>query len=178
VLRVRCWRSVPELRWFCWCGCPARRRVASPRPRAWRESSRALLGLVGTLVGAQLLVSNAAGAAGQLGLPQAVIGFTVVALGTSVPELVTTVQAQRRREGDLVVGNLLGSKSFNSLGGGALIGLAGRGAPVRFGLPVLAVMVVVNLIAWLLLYRQHRLTRPEAGLLLTAYLATLPLILG
>src|SRR5690349_10643960 len=73
---------------------------------AWSDPVRAVLGLAGVLIGAQLLVTNAAGVAARLGVPSLVIGFTLVAFGTSLPELVTTIQAQRRGESDLVIGNL------------------------------------------------------------------------
>ncbi len=56
-------------------------------------------------------------------MPQTVVGVPLVALGTLLPELVVAVQAQRRRNADLLVGNLLGSNLFNSLTGGAIIGL-------------------------------------------------------
>jgi len=149
----------------------------APAPSPARESLRTVLGLVGTLAGAQLLVVTAAGAAARLGVPAAVIGLTIVALGTSLPELVTAIQSQRRHEGDLLVGNLLGSNLFNSLIGGAVVGLAERGAPARLGPAILAAMVAVSLLAWLVLRRHHQVSRAEAGLLLTAYLVTLPLVL-
>jgi cation:H+ antiporter len=149
----------------------------APAPPLARELFRAVIGLAGTLAGAQLLVVTAADAAGRLGVPPAVIGLTVVAFGTSLPELVTAIQAQRRHQGDLLVGNLLGSNLFNSLIGGAVVGLAERGAPARLGAPVLAAMVAVTLLAWLVLHRHHRVSRAEAGLLLAAYLITLPLVL-
>ena len=76
------------------------------------------------LVGAQLLVVNASSIATHLGVSQIVIGLTIVALGTSLPDLATTIAAQRRGEADLVVGNLFGSNLFNSLAGGAVIGFA------------------------------------------------------
>jgi cation:H+ antiporter len=148
----------------------------APAPHLTKELVRAVIGLVGTLAGAHVLVVTAADAAGRLGVPPAVIGLTVVAFGTSLPELVTAVQAQRRHEGDLVVGNLLGSNLFNSLIGGAVVGLAERGAPARLGSPILAAMVAATLLAWLVL-RRHQVSRAEAGLLLTAYLITLPLAL-
>jgi cation:H+ antiporter len=149
----------------------------APVPHLTKELIRAVSGLAGTLAGAQLLVVTAAHAAGRLGVPPAVIGLTVVAFGTSLPELVTAIQAQRRHEGDLLVGNLLGSNLFNSLIGGAVVGLAERGAPARLGSPILAAMVAAALLAWLVLRRHHQVSRAEAGLLLTAYLITLPLVL-
>jgi len=91
--------------------------VPPARLPSWVEPVRALSGLAGVLVGAQVLVVNASSIAGRLGVSQIVIGFTVVALGTSVPELVTTIAAQRRGESDLVVGNLFGSNLFKQPGG-------------------------------------------------------------
>jgi cation:H+ antiporter len=141
------------------------------------EAVRTGVGLIGTLAGAQLLVWGASGLAFRLGVPPEVIGFTLVAVGTSLPELVTAVQAQRHGEPDLLVGNLLGSNLFNSLAVGGVIGLAGSGAtnPV-VPAPQVVLMVVTSLGAWLLLANQARLTRWEAGLLLACYAAALPLI--
>ncbi|MFF5289418.1 calcium/sodium antiporter [Paractinoplanes globisporus] len=147
-----------------------------PIRRPGREVLRAVAGLAGTLAGAQLLVVTAMTAADRLGVPASVVGLTVVALGTSLPELVTAIQAQRRGEGDLLIGNLLGSNLFNSLAGGAVVGLAGRGSPASLGYAAPAVMVVVNVVVWLLLRRQHRIGRVGAGLLLTAYVVTFPLV--
>jgi cation:H+ antiporter len=144
--------------------------------RLARESLRAGLGLAGVLGGAQLLVVNAVHVAARLGVSQAVIGFTLVALGTSLPELVTAVQAQRRNEPDLVVGNLLGSDLFNSLAGGAVIGLASARPAAVVSAWLLVVMVAVGGLAWLLLYRGHRVSRIEGVVLLVTYLATLTLL--
>jgi cation:H+ antiporter len=141
-----------------------------------REGIRAVLGLAGTLAGAELLVTNAAGAAARLGVSQQVIGFTLVALGTSLPELVTSIQAQRRGESDLVAGNLLGSNLFNSLAGGAVIAFAHRGGPATGPVAVDVLMVGVGCLAWALLARGHRLTRPESVILILLYGLTLPLL--
>lgn len=80
-----------------------------------RELLRVGLGLLGTVGGAQLLVLGATDVAVELGVSSAVIGLTLVAVGTSLPELVTSIQAGRRGETELVIGNLLGSNLFNSL---------------------------------------------------------------
>jgi cation:H+ antiporter len=93
-----------------------------PRHRWGVEVTRTVVGLAGTLAGAQLLVWGAAGVAQRAGLSQALVGATVVAVGTSAPELVTAIQAARRGEVELLVGNLLGSNLFNSLAVGAVVG--------------------------------------------------------
>lgn len=143
------------------------------------EPVRAVLGLAGVLAGAQLLVANASAIATDLGVPQVVIGFTLVALGTSLPELVTTVQAQRRGESDLVVGNLFGSNLFNSLVGGGVVGIASGSAPPGQAAVALSVAMIFTAgLAWALLRRGLTLTRIEGVALLAAYALTMPLLLS
>ena len=81
-----------------------------------------LAGIVGLPVGANLLVDGAVSIATVLGVSEAVIGLTLVAVGTSLPELATTVAAAWRREAGVALGNVLGSNVFNLLG---IIGIAG-----------------------------------------------------
>lgn len=153
--------------------------VAPSRLPAWFEPVRAILGLAGVLVGAQLLVANASAIATHLGVSQVIIGFTVVALGTSLPELVTTIQAQRRGESDLVVGNLFGSNLFNSLAGGAIVGFAsGSATPGKAAVALSVTMILTAGLAWVLLRRGLTLTRVEALALLAAYALTMPLLLS
>jgi cation:H+ antiporter len=103
----------------------------------------------------------------------------LVALGTSLPELVTTVQAQRRGESDLVVGNLFGSNLFNSLVGGAVVGFAsGSATPGRAAVALSVTMILTGGLAWMLLRRGLTLTRVEAMVLLAAYALTMPLLLS
>jgi cation:H+ antiporter len=148
---------------------------ASRLPRWW-EPARAAAGLAGVLVGAQLLVVNAAAIATDLGVSQVIVGFTLVAVGTSLPELVTSVQAQRRGESELVVGNLFGSNLFNSLGAGALVGFASGGRPATIGVALLVAMVLTGGLAWAVLGRGLIVTRVEGLALLAAYALTLPLL--
>jgi cation:H+ antiporter len=147
-----------------------------PGPR-WAEPLRAVLGLAGVLAGAQMLTVGASSVAAALGVSQVVIGFTLVAIGTSLPELVTTIQAQRRGESELVVGNLFGSNLFNGLVGGTVIGFAGRDGAARGGWALVAAMVVAAVLAGVLLSLGRQLTRRDGVVLVLAYLATVPLLL-
>lgn len=151
---------------------PAQRQLP-----AWSESVRTVLGLAGVLAGAQLLVVNAAAIATDLGVPQLVIGITLVAVGTSLPELVTTIQAQRHGESDLLVGNLFGSNLFNSLVGGAVIAFAAPTSVPGTNIALVVVMSLTAVTAWALLRRSFSLTRPEGSVLLAAYVLTMPLLL-
>jgi len=142
------------------------------RPR--REVVRTLVGLVGTVVGAQLLVEGAVGVADTLGLSGGFVGFTLVAVGTSLPELVTAVSAARQREVDLIVGNLLGSNIFNALAVGAVVGIVGAG-PIdseRMVTVGVASMVVVAVGAWLMMVLRRRIHRWEGIVVLAAYAVT------
>lgn len=155
---------------------PAKARFTLP---AWFEPVRALLGLAGVLAGAQLLVANASTIAERLGVPQLIIGFTLVALGTSLPELVTTIQAMRRQESDLVVGNLFGSNLFNSLAGGAIVAFAApAGVNGTIGVALTLTMIFTGVLAWALLRRGLALTRVEGAVLLAVYVLTIPLLLA
>jgi cation:H+ antiporter len=75
-----------------------------------------LAGLVGLAIGAHLLVTGAISVARELGVSEAVIGLTIVAIGTSIPELVTSIVAAVRRQCDVAIGNIIGSNIFNILG--------------------------------------------------------------
>ena len=93
----------------------------------WKEAFRALAGLTFVVGSSWFIVDGAGRVADALDLSGGFVGFTLVALGTSAPELVTSVQAARQGETELLVGNLLGSNVFNSLAVGGIIGLVGPG---------------------------------------------------
>jgi cation:H+ antiporter len=137
------------------------------------------VGLVGTLAGAQLVVMSAVDIAERAGLSQGFIGLTLVAVGTSLPELVTSVQAVRRGEDELIVGNVLGSNLFNSLGAGAIIAFASGGFdPGTDLLWGVGLMVVVTIAATVFMASRRRFTRVEGVVLLVGYAATVPLLAG
>lgn len=134
------------------------------------------VGLAGTLIGAQLVVSSAVRVAGALGLSEGFVGLTLVAVGTSLPELVTSVQAVRRGEDELIVGNVLGSNLFNSLAAGAMISLVSGGVDVEGRLAwASGLMIVVALVATVIMARRRGFSRTEGVALLVTYVATVPL---
>jgi cation:H+ antiporter len=113
-----------------------------------------LVGLVVLLVGSRVLVWGAVGLARDLGVSELVVGLTLVALGTSLPELAASVAAARRGEPDIAVGNVVGSNMFNLLGVLALPGIIAPGPvdrvvvvrdfPIMAGVTVLLLMMAVN----------------------------------
>ena len=147
-------------------------------PSARRESLRTLIGLIGVIAGAQLAVTGASDIAEELGLAEGFIAVTLVAVGTSLPELMTAIAAARKREHDLIVGNLLGSNLFNSLAVGAIAGLVGPGTldDDKLASVGVAAMVLIAVGAWVFMATGRRVTRWEAGALLGAYAVTLPLL--
>lgn len=150
---------------------------AGQRSLGW-ELLRTGGGLLGTLVGAQLLVWAAVELADRAGISGGFVGFTLVAVGTSLPEITTAAQAARRNEHDLLVGNLLGSNMFNSLAVGATIGLIAPSAPIDptvTGAGV-ALMLVGSVGALAVMRTGFVLTRLEAGALLVFYVAAVAVL--
>jgi cation:H+ antiporter len=130
-----------------------------------------LLGLGGVLVGAQLAVSGATKLAESWGLSGGFIGFSLVALGTSLPELVTAVAAARKKEAGLIVGNLFGSNLFNGLAGGAAMGLAGAGQIGDAKLTSGALIAMLGAVIWAYARGalKRRIGKSDAIMLLAIY---------
>ena len=131
-----------------------------------------LFGLVGTVLGAQLMVWGAVAIAAELGLSGGFVGFTLIALGTSLPELVTAFAAARKGETELILGNLLGSNMFNSLAVGGVVAILGAGElndriPATYGV---VAMVIIAAMTWVFMVTRRRVARPEAIILLGAYI--------
>lgn len=147
--------------------------------RVGPEVLRTVLGLAGTLAGAQALLTGAIDLAELAGLSDGFVGVTIVAIGTALPELVTVVQSARRREPDLIVGNLLGSNLINSC---AVAGLSFLIRPAEVSDPTLTgvslvVLLSVTLLAWVFLATKREVSRIEGGILVACYGAALPLFL-
>lgn len=98
-----------------------------PEAPWWKIGLYLVLGLIGLPLGADLLVDSGVDIARQFRVPETVIGLTLIAIGTSLPELATTVMAALRRQADVALGNVIGSNMFNLL---AIIGIASFVGPI------------------------------------------------
>lgn len=144
----------------------------SPRGPLVVSSMIALGGLVLVIVGGRLLVDGAVSFARGFGISETVIGLTIVAVGTSMPEFVTSVVAGLRKQGDVAFGNIIGSNIYNILGiGGATALIAPGAVPVEIvGFDNL-VMVGVSLALVIFAWTGLRVARREGAVLLAGYVA-------
>jgi cation:H+ antiporter len=147
------------------------------RSRALPSIGFVIAGLVALVAGARLLVDSSIIFARAAGVSELVIGLTVVAAGTSLPELATSTIAALRRESDIALGNVIGSNIFNLL---AILGFSAAIRPlplatdlIRFEIPV---MIASSLLLVPLAFTGRRLDRWEGALLLLCYLGFLMLI--
>lgn len=137
-----------------------------PLPKA---ATFLLIGLALTIGGAVALVEGATGMARAYGVPEAVIGLTLVAVGTSLPELATTVMAARRGQSDVALGNILGSGIFNILG---ILGVTALVAPLPIApdlLPDIGVMLATTALLIGVIFTRGTITRVSGGVFLVLY---------
>lgn len=127
-------------------------------------------GLLLLLLGARLLVNGAVSIAENLGVSEAVIGLTLVAIGTSLPELTVSLLAALRKQVDLAVGNILGSNIFNLAG---VLGVSALIGPLPIAERMLTVdrwaVLAATLVLMMFLVTRLRLSRIEGGVLLAVY---------
>jgi cation:H+ antiporter len=152
--------------------------AAHGRHRRWLSVALVIAGIAGLTLGARVFVDGAVTIALALGISTAVIGLTVVAIGTSLPELATSVIAALRREGDIAIGNIVGSNIFNIL---SILGITALIRPLSIGgvtLTDVGVMLGFALAMWGFMAWRSQVTRLEAGVLFTAYLGYLGWLVG
>ena len=146
------------------------------RGRDKKERSMAMLfwftivGLALIVIGSSVTVDAATAIAGIIGLSERFIGLTIVALGTSLPELFTSVSAARRGNADIAIGNIVGSNIFNIL---FVVGTSALITPLVFESKFIVdsiVAVVLGVLLWIFSFNGRSLNRVEGGLLLLGYL--------
>ena len=141
----------------------------------WKSIVFIVLGLVGLILGGEMIVRGATTVAQQLGIAESVIGLTVVALGTSLPELATSVIAAFKRNSDIAIGNVVGSNIFNVffiLGTSAVI----RPLPAYDGIVLDGIVTTLAAaLVWLgaASNKARRLQRRHGAVLLIVYAAYL-----
>ncbi|MCB1665621.1 MAG: calcium/sodium antiporter [Pseudomonadales bacterium] len=145
--------------------------VMTLKDKTWFCALLIVLGLAGLIGGGMLFVNSAVEIARLFEVDEAIIGLTIVAIGTSMPELATSVVAAIRKQSDIAIGNIVGSNIFNLL---AILGIASlirplSSAGIRHGdyLVMIAFAVILLPMAW----SGRTLSRPEGTVLLLGYLA-------
>ena len=148
--------------------------LIAPAQSALTAGVMLVAGLVGVVGGAAVLVRGAVALAGAAGISEAVIGLTIVAVGTSLPELAASISAARRGQSDIALGNIVGSNIFNALG---ILGVTALVQPFSAGAGLavldLFVMIAAALVLIAVALSGWRIDRREGAMLLTGYAAYL-----
>lgn len=147
--------------------------AGAPKPvGSLRAMLTAAVGLAVLLVGGSIFIDGAVSVASTFGLSERLVGLTIVAVGTSLPELVTSVIAARRGHSDLAVGNVVGSNIFNVL---LCLGASALAGPVRAPLHTLGVdlaaLVFMTGIAAMFIRSERTISRREGAVAVTLYVA-------
>lgn len=131
-----------------------------------------VLGLIGIVVGSNFVVDGASGLAKIVGISERMISLTIVAIGTSLPELVTSVAATRKGEYDIAIGNVVGSNIFNI---GIVIGIPvaifGGISTINFSYIDIVVMILSALFLFIFSYNDHKISKKEGIFFLLAFIA-------
>lgn len=135
----------------------------------WLQILLLIVGGAGIILGADLTVDNASKIATALGMDDRLIGLTIVAFGTSLPELVTSVTAARKGKADIAIGNIVGSNLFNIL---FVVGTTALITSVEFkaGFIIdLVIAIASGVLLWLGVFKDKKLKRPVGIVMLIAY---------
>lgn len=145
--------------------------------RLGRSILGAFAGLVGVVVGGQFVVDAASAIALNLGMSQNLIGLTIVAVGTSLPELVTSVVAAKKGESDIALGNVIGSNLFNVF---FILGVSALIHPIMIDASIIVdsiFLLIVTLIAYLFAVTKKKMNRVEGSILVGIYIIYMILII-
>ena len=126
-------------------------------------------GMIAIKFGGDFVVDGASAIAAGFGLSQTLIGLTIVALGTSLPELVTSIVAARKDEVDMALGNVIGSNIFNIL---LILGVAAAISPITFlmeNIIDIVILIVMSLVVWIFAWTSKEINRKEGIMMLLMY---------
>lgn len=137
----------------------------------WKVIAVTAVGLAGIIYGADVLVKGAVDLARVLGVSEEIIGLTIIAFGTSLPELATSGMAAFRRQNGVALGNIIGSNIWNIVFIlGATASIINVPVPVQFLHYDIWVMAAATVLLFIVMYPKGRLSRPAGGLFVVAYL--------
>jgi cation:H+ antiporter len=156
-----------------------RRQQEEARGKLGRNLGVLVVSVLGLVAGTRLTVDGATDLAAGLGVTDLLIGLTIVAVGTSLPELVTSVVAVRRAQADIAVGNVLGSNLFNLMGVFGVAALVGNGVDIPAAVIAIdfPVAFLATVIALPVLVSGLLIERWEGGMMLGLYLAYVALLI-
>lgn len=141
-----------------------------PKFTLGKSAALILVGLAGIIIGSQLVVDSATSIAEVIGLSERVIALTVIAFGTSLPELVTTIVASKKDEQDLVVGNIIGSNIFNiCVVLGIPVAIFGTITPVGFQMLDIIMLVASAAMLWIFAVSTRKINRIEGAIMLASF---------
>lgn len=146
---------------------------ASAEIKTWKSVLFVVLGLAGLVVGSNLFVDSASGVASSLGVSDGVIGLTIVAGGTSLPELATSVVAARKGQSAMAIGNVIGSNVFNIL---FILSLTAIISPMDIsGITLIDISMLLGsiLLLWMFSFTRYTVQRWEGALLASGFIAYL-----
>lgn len=152
-----------------------KKAVEKPKYKLWLSFVLVLVGLVGIIAGSHFVVDSASTLASMVGISDRIIALTIVAFGTSLPELVTTITAARRHENELLVGNIIGSNIFNiCIVLGLPVAIFGTITPGSFEILDIIMMVGSSIILWMVARRGEKgeggiIKRSEGFLMLVIF---------
>ena len=130
-----------------------------------------LIGLALIIIGGQAVVNSARAIARALGMTETLIGLTIVAFGTSLPELVTSIVASRKGEVNMAVGNVIGSNIFNVL---LILGISSVLHPITINAGTaidMALLICLSFVVYFFCVTDHKISRLEGALMLCMYCA-------
>lgn len=130
-----------------------------------------IVGLIGIILGGNLVVEGATKIAKSLNITENLIALTIVAIGTSLPELVTSIVAAKKKETDIAIGNVLGSNVFNIF---FIVGTSSTLRPLSLNIESLIdiiIMTIVGIIVYIFILKDKKITRKSGILMLLMYLA-------
>lgn len=148
-----------------------RDKVEKPKFKIGQSIFLVIVGLMAIIVGSNMVVNSASSIAKLLGLSERVISLSIIAFGTSLPELVTTIVSSKKGEQDLLVGNIIGSNIFNiCIVLGVPVSIYGSITPINFNVIDLIMLILSALIIYIFSYTKKTVSKTEGVIMLFLFI--------